>query len=134
MAQFENPIYLGNPNLPMVKEFDNPLYKEPQKRAEGNEYSSADESVLHAFSDDGPEGLNKDTVDIKTKDSTKGFENNTLSFTNPCFQWGSDGLLCLIKKSYDLLNFFHFNRNNFSSLLCLRERKGILDRRKKRMS
>ena len=86
MAQFENPIYLGNPNLPMVKEFDNPLYKEPQKRAEGNEYSSADESVPHAFSDDGPEGLNKDTVDIKTKDSTKGFENNTLSFTNPCFQ------------------------------------------------
>lgn len=107
MAQFENPVYLGNPNLRMVKQFDNPLYEvveqEPQKRAEGNEYSLADEPVLDAFSDDGPEGLNEDTVDFKTKDSTKDFENNTLSFTNPCFHWGSDGLLCLIKKSYDLV-------------------------------
>ena len=90
MAQFENPVYLGNPNLRMVKQFDNPLYEvveqEPQKRAEGNEYSLADEPVLDAFSDDGPEGLNEDTVYFKTKDSTKDFENNTLSFTNPCFQ------------------------------------------------
>ena len=84
MAQFENPIYLGNPNLPMVKQFDNPLYEvveqEPQKRVEGNEYSLADEPVLDAFSDDGPEGLNEDTVDFKTKDSTKDFENNTLFY------------------------------------------------------
>ena len=42
--------------------------------------------MLDAFSDDGPEGLNEDTVDFKTNDSTKDFENNTLSFTNPCFQ------------------------------------------------
>ena len=43
MAQLENPVYLGNPNLRMVKQFDNPLYEvveqEPQKRPEGNEYS-----------------------------------------------------------------------------------------------
>ena len=41
-AQFDNPVYLGDINLRIVKPFDNPLYgvveQEPQKRAEDNEY------------------------------------------------------------------------------------------------
>ena len=53
-AQFDNPVYLGDPNLRIVKPFDNPLYgvveQEPQKRAEDNEYSLADEPVLDASS------------------------------------------------------------------------------------
>ena len=89
-AQFDNPVYLGDPNLRIVKPFDNPLYgvveQEPQKRAEDNEYSLVDEPMLDASSEDGPEGLNEDVMDFKTKDSTKDFEKNTLTFTNPGFQ------------------------------------------------
>ena len=41
--------------------------------------------MLDASSEDGPEGLNEDVMNFKTKDSTKDFEKNTLSFTNPDF-------------------------------------------------
>ena len=75
-------------------QFGNPVYgvaeQEPQER--DNVYSFAGKLVQVAFSEDGPEGYYEDIEDSKTKDSAKDFEKDTLSFTNPAFQRGSDGL------------------------------------------
>ena len=89
-AQFENQAYLGNQDHRIIKPFGNPLYgfvkQEPRKRADDNEYSSANEPVQVELSEDDPEGYYEDIDALKAKDSTKDFGKNTFGFANLGFQ------------------------------------------------